>query len=196
MRSTEKGTSSNIQADVPDLMNLRSILQGQLVLPGDPGYDEARRVFNDMIDRRPAAIARCITTDDVVACIDTARTSGIPVTVRGGGHGVAGHSVNDGALMIDLSLMKGITVDVDRGIAHVEPGVRLGEMIEATERYGMVTPTGTASDTGVAGLTLGGGMGWIGGKFGLAVDNLVGAEVVLASGETVHASADEHPDLY
>lgn len=196
MRPTEQGTSPGRSDSFPDLQQLRSSLQGELILPDDSGYEENRRVFNAMIDRRPAAIARCSTTSDVVACINAANGLGLPVTVRGGGHGVAGHSVSDASLMIDLSLMKGITVDADQHIAHVEPGVRLGEMIEATERHGMVTPTGTASDTGMAGLTLGGGLGWIGGKFGLAVDNLMGAEVVLANGEVVQTDADNHPDLF
>jgi FAD/FMN-containing dehydrogenase len=196
MRLSEQGTVPSPRDDIPGLNDLRSRLEGNLILPDDTGYDEAREVFNAMIDRRPAAIAQCATTSDVVACIDVARSNDIPVTVRGGGHGVAGHSVSDDSLMIDLSLMKDIQVDVDSQIAHVGPGVRLGELIETTEKFGLVSPTGTASNTGVAGLTLGGGIGWLGGKYGLAVDNLVGAEVVLSDGSVVNANADEHQDLY
>ncbi len=175
---------------------LRARLHGSLTLPGDPGYDERRRVFNAMIDRRPAAIAHCADTDDVVTVVNVGRQNGIPLSVRGGGHGVSGHCVVDDGLMIDLTPMKGIEVDVDRRVATAQPGLRLGEFVLATERFGLVSPTGTVSDTGLAGLTLGAGFGYLNGRFGLAIDNLVGAEVVTADGNVLHASADEHPDLF
>ena len=182
--------------DAVVLDGLRARLRGELVLPQDPDYDEVRRVFNAMIDRRPAAIARCADTDDVVVAVGFARDHGLPLTVRGGGHAVPGYAVADGGLMVDLSLMKGIAVDPERRVAVAQPGLRLGEFVVATERYGLVSPTGTVSDTGLAGLTLGAGYGWLNGKYGLAVDNLLAAEVVTADGRVLRASADEHPDLF
>jgi FAD/FMN-containing dehydrogenase len=176
--------------------DLRSSMEGELLRPGDPGYDVARKIFNGMIDRYPAGIARCTDTADVVAAVNFARDRGLRLAVRGGGHGIAGHSVVDDGLVIDVSQMKGVSVDVDRRVATVEAGVKLGEFITETEKYGLVSPTGTASDTGIAGLTLGAGFGWLAGKFGLAVDNLVGAEVVTADGQVLHASESEYPDLF
>jgi FAD/FMN-containing dehydrogenase len=178
------------------LSNLRTRLRGALVLPADADYDVVRRIFNAMIDRRPAAIVRCADTNDVVTAVNFARDHGLPISVRGGGHGVAGHCVCDDGLMVDLSLMKGITVDAERRVAIAGPGLRLGEFVVATEQYGLVSPTGTVSDTGLAGLTLGAGYGWLNGKFGLAIDNLVGAEVVTADGVVLRASEDAHPDLF
>ena len=171
-------------------------LSGALVLPADPGYDAERAVFNGMIDRRPAMIARCADAVDVSAAVQFGRDHGLVVSVRSGGHGVAGHSIADGSLVIDLSLMKGVEVDAERRVARAGAGLRLGELIEATERFGLVTPTGTMSDTGIGGLTTGGGYGWLAGRFGMAVDNVVGAEVVTADGRILRASADEHPDLF
>lgn len=170
--------------------------RGEVVLPGDDGYDEVRKVFNGMIDRRPALIARCADTHDVVRSVRFAREHDLLVSVRGGGHSVAGHGVCDGGMMIDLSLMKGIEVDAENRVAKAEPGLRLGEFVVETEKYGLVSPTGTVSDTGLAGLTLGGGYGYLSGKYGLALDNLLSAEVVTADGRVLRASADEHPDLY
>ncbi len=175
---------------------LRNRLHGTLERPGDPGYEDARHIFNAMIDRHPAAIARCADTADVVASVLFAREHHAPISVRGGGHGIAGDSLIDDGLVIDLSSMKRIEVDSKERVAKAQAGLRLGEFIEATERYGLVSPTGTVSDTGLAGLTLGGGFGWICGKYGLAVDNLLGADVVLANGDVVHASDTDHPDLY
>ena len=149
-----------------------------------------------MIDRRPALIARCVDTRDVVRSVRFAREHDMLVSVRGGGHSVAGHGVCDGGLMIDLSLMKGIEIDAENQVAKAGPGLRLGEFIVETEKYGLVSPTGTVSDTGLAGLTLGGGYGYLSGKYGMALDNLLSAEVVTADGRVLRASADEHPDLY
>jgi FAD/FMN-containing dehydrogenase len=165
-------------------------------LPDEPGYDDARRIFNAMIDRHPAAIAGCVCTDDVVEAVRFARRHQLALTVRGGGHGVAGNCVRDGALLIDLSGMNAITVDPAGRIARTEGGVRLGEFVTTTERHGLVSPTGTVSDTGIAGLTLGAGFGYLCGKYGLAIDNLLGVEIVTADGAVLHASAEEHPDLF
>ena len=178
------------------VQDFREVLRGSLVRPGDPDYDEARKVFNGMIDRRPALIARCADAADVAAAIQVARGNGLVVSVRSGGHGVAGHAVVDDGLVIDLSPMKAVEVDAQRRIARAGAGLRLGELIVATERHGLVTPTGTVSDTGVGGLTTGGGYGYLSGRYGMAVDNVVGAEVVTADGRIVRASADQHPDLF
>lgn len=195
MSAVSRGPESASSRAHVSVTTLRDALHGQLIVPGDATYDEARTVFNRMIDRRPAAIIECADTSDVVAAVNFARESGLTLTVRSGGHGVAGHCIADGGIMIDLGPMKGLTVDTERHIARAQPGLRLGEFITGLERYGMVSPTGTNSDTGIGGLTLGGGFGWLVGKYGFAVDNIVGAEVVLASGEVVHASDEEHPDL-
>jgi FAD/FMN-containing dehydrogenase len=168
---------------------------GELIRPDDARYDNARRVWNGMVDRHPAMIARCSGEDDVVAALAFARELGLAVAVRGGGHNVAGNAVCDGGVVIDLSALKDIAVDPDRRTARVAPGVLLGELDHATQAFGLATPTGNVSMTGVAGLTLGGGLGWIARKHGPACDNLLSATVVTADGERVTASAEENPEL-
>ena len=175
---------------------LAEVLSGQVLAPGDPGYDEARRVHNGLIDKHPAAIARCLHTADVVDAVNFGRSEGLEISVRGGGHNVAGRAVTDGGLMIDLSLMKGIHVDPARRAARAHAGVTVGELDRATAAFGLATPSGVVSTTGIAGLTLGGGIAWLMGKYGMAVDNLLSAEVVLASGAVVTASEDTDPDLF
>jgi FAD/FMN-containing dehydrogenase len=182
--------------DDATLARLRSALRGGVVGPRDPGYDEARRVFNAMIDRRPAAIARCSGPEDVQACVRFARERGMLVAVRGGGHSIAGKGVCDGGLVVDLSALKQVHVDPAARTAQAQPGLRLGELDQQTQAFGLATPLGIASDTGIAGLTLGGGLGWLNGRLGLTCDNLVAAEVVLADGRLVRASADEALDLH
>ncbi len=171
-------------------------LHGRLIRPDDDGYDTARKVWNGMIDRRPALIVRCASADDVARAITFARGQQLPVSVRGGGHSTAGFAVCDGGLVIDLSQMKGISVDPQNRTAHAEPGLTLKELIEATQPHGLATTTGVVSDTGIAGLTLGGGLGWLMGKFGLTCDNVLSFEVVTADGQLRRASAGENPDLY
>lgn len=171
-------------------------LPSLLLREGDPGYDQARSIFNGMIDRRPAFIARCRNADDVAEAIRFARAQRLIVSVRGGDHSTAGSAVCDGGLMIDLSPMKSIEIDLARRTAHVEPGVRWKEFDEAAQAHGLATTGGTVSDTGVAGLTLGGGLGWLAGRYGLACDNVISAEIVTADGERVRVGADENPDLY
>jgi FAD/FMN-containing dehydrogenase len=178
------------------IRDLGAALRGQVLRTGDPGYDDARRVFNAMIDRRPAAIARAAVTADVVRAVEFARSHDLPVAVRGGGHSVAGKSVADGALLIDLSAMKAIRVDPASRTARAEPGVRLGDLDRETQAYGLATPLGIVSDTGIAGLTLGGGIGWINGKHGLSCDNLVSVEIVTADARVLTASATENEDLF
>ena len=171
-------------------------LSGQVLFPGDPGYDEARRVHNGLIDKHPAVIARCLHTADVVDAVNFGRSEGLEISIRGGGHNVAGKAVTDGGLMIDLSLMKGIHVDPTRRAVRAQAGVTVGELDRATAAFGLATPSGVVSSTGIAGLTLGGGIAWLMGKYGMAVDNLLSAEVVLASGDVVTASEHTDPDLF
>ena len=168
---------------------------GVLIGPGDREYESARRVWNGMVDRRPALIARCADEDDVVAAVRFAREHGLPLAVRGGGHNVAGNAVCDAGVVIDLSTQRAVEVDPVARTARVSPGALLGDVDRATQAFGLATPTGNVSLTGVAGLTLGGGLGWIARKHGPACDNLFSAQVVTADGERVTASADENPDL-
>ena len=166
-----------------------------MIGPDDPAYDDARAVFNAMIDRRPLAIVRCQDARDVAAGIRYARDHDLVLSVRGGGHGVAGNAVCDGGIMLDLSGMKDVTVDPVQRIAHAGPGLLLGELDGATQRHGLATPLGVMSGTGIAGLTLGGGLGWLNARYGLACDNLIGAEVVTAAGDILQVGPEEHPDL-
>ncbi len=182
--------------DTTAWQKLQDALRGQLLTPEHSEYDNVRRVFNAMIDKRPAAIARCAGAADVMACVGFARQHDLLVSVRGGGHSVAGKAVCDGGQMIDLSLLKGIHVDPARRVARAQPGLTLAEFDHETLAYGLVTPLGTVSMTGIAGLTLGGGYGWLNGKLGLACDNLISVDVVTADGRQLTTSAAENEDLF
>ena len=175
---------------------LKQRLEGTIILPGEPGYDEARSIWNGMIDRKPAVIVRCQTEADVMHAIKYARENGLIVAIRGGGHNIAGHAVCDGGLMIDLSSMKKVRVDVGARRAYVQPGATLFDVDRATQAHSLATPTGINSTTGIAGLALGGGFGWLSRKFGLTSDNLVSARVITAEGQGLHASATSNADLY
>jgi FAD/FMN-containing dehydrogenase len=179
-----------------DVAQFRKSLRGDLVLPDHPDYEAARRVWNGVVDRRPAIIACCTGPDDVIAAVSFARAQDLQVAVRGGGHNLAGHAVCDGGLVIDLSRMKGIEVDPERRVARAEAGLNLGEFDAATQAFGLATTMGINSDTGISGLTLGGGFGKLGRKYGLACDNLLAAEVVTADGRLLTARASENPDLF
>jgi FAD/FMN-containing dehydrogenase len=168
---------------------------GEIFGPDDPEFDDARAVWNAMIDRRPALIARCRDAADVQAAVKLAVAQDLPIAIRGGGHNVAGHAVCDGGVMIDLSLMRGVTVDAARRVAKVEGGALWRDVDGATQAHGLATPGGLISDTGVAGLTLSGGIGWLRAQHGLSIDNLIAANVVTADGTLIHTSADENPDL-
>ncbi len=182
---------------VPEVMDdLAGRFRGELVLPGDAGYDDARSVWNGMIDRRPALIARCTSTADVVAAVDAARASGLTVSVRGGGHSVTGHATCDDGIVIDLSPMKHVVVDAEAQTARADGGLTWGEFDAATQEHGLAVTGGRFSTTGIGGLTLGSGSGWLERKCGLSADNLLSAEVVLADGSVVTAGPDENADLF
>jgi FAD/FMN-containing dehydrogenase len=179
-----------------DIGALRADVAGSVLLPGEAGYDEARSVWNGDIDRRPAVIVRCAGPDDVAVSLRYAREAGLEVAVRGGGHGYWGAAVPEGGLMVDLGPIRHVVVDPDARRARVGGGATLGDLDAATTEHGLAVPAGTVSHTGVGGLTLGGGFGWFTTMHGLTVDNLESAQIVLADGRCVRASADEHPDLF
>ncbi|HEV7527576.1 MAG TPA: FAD-binding oxidoreductase [Solirubrobacteraceae bacterium] len=169
---------------------------GTLLRPPDEGYAQARRIHNGLIDKSPALIARCLNTADVIDAVNMGREEGLEISVRGGGHNVAGRAVTDGGLMIDLSLMKGILVDPEQRTVRAQGGVIWSEFNRTAASFGLAATGGEISSTGIAGLTTGGGLGWLMGKYGLALDNLISAEVVLASGDVVKASEDSERDLF
>jgi FAD/FMN-containing dehydrogenase len=174
----------------------RRACRGSVIRCGDSEYDAARRIWNASIDKHPGLIVRCAGVDDVVAAVTFAREHGVLVAIRGGGHNVGGRAVCDGGLVIDLSPMKGIAVDPRARRVRADPGVTLGELDRETHTHGLAVPLGVVSRTGIAGLTLGGGVGWLVRKYGLTCDNVVSFEVVTANAQVLRASADEHPDLF
>lgn len=178
------------------LDGLREDLSGDVFAPGDLGYDDARAVFNTMIDRRPAVIAQCVDEADVVRAVRFGRELDLNIAVRGGGHSVAGMALNDNGLVVDLRHMRAVTVDPAAEAVRVAGGATMSDLDRATQPYGLATTGGRASTTGVGGFVLGGGTGWLDRCCGLAVDNLLGVELVTADGERVHANADENPDLF
>lgn len=182
-----------VVADRPQ--KLRGAFGGEIILPGDRGYEEARQVWNGMIDRRPALIVRPASTADVVWAVKYARDYDLLLSVRGGGHNVAGHATNDGGMVIDLAKLNQVHVDPVQRVVRAGGGATIGDLDAETQKHGLVVPMGVVSATGIAGLTLGGGFGWLRNKFGLASDNLIGAQVVTANGSIVHAGQDENFDL-
>src|SRR6516164_306173 len=175
---------------------LAGAFSGRLLQPGDGGYDEARRVHNGMVDKRPALIAQCCGTADVCEAVNLARSLSLEVAVRGGGHNVAGRATVEGGMMIDLARMKGIYVDASRRTVRAQGGTTWADLNRETQLHGLAVTGGVVSTTGIAGLTLGGGIGWLMGRYGLALDNLVGVELVTADGRVVRASEDKNPDLF
>ncbi|RDK03061.1 FAD-binding oxidoreductase [Paraburkholderia lacunae] len=176
--------------------DLKAATRGQLLLPEDAGFDEARSIWNAMIDRRPAMILRCAGVADVRRGVAFARDNDLPLAVRGGGHNIAGSALCEDGLVIDLSPMKSVRIDPAARRAYVEPGAKLGDFDHEAQAFGLATPLGINSTTGVAGLTLGGGFGWLSRKYGMSVDNLISADVVTADGELIHASAASDEDLF
>ena len=182
--------------DQETIAAFRERVRGQVLTAGDDGYDEVRQLWNAMIDRHPAVIVRCAGVADVIAAVNLAREHGLLLAVRGGGHNVAGNAVCDAGLMLDLSLMKGIRVDPAARTARAEAGVTWAELDHETQDFGLAAVGGTVSTTGIAGLTLGGGFGWLSRQYGLVSDNLIAADVVTADGRLLRASAEENPDLF
>jgi FAD/FMN-containing dehydrogenase len=178
------------------IKKLAAGFSGQILLPGNDAYESARRIWNAMIDRRPALIARCATGADVARAVTCARETGLALAVRGGGHNIAGSAICEGGIVIDLSAMKAATVDAGARRVTIEAGALLSDLDAATQAHGLATPVGINSTTGIAGLTLGGGFGWLSRKYGMTVDNLEAVEVVTAGGETTRASASENADLF
>jgi FAD/FMN-containing dehydrogenase len=175
---------------------LRNQVKGKVLLAGEPGYDEARRIWNAMIDRRPAVIVQCADAEDVAHAIQFARDEGLEISIRGGGHNIAGYAVCDNGVMIDLSQMKTVQVDAKARRAYVQPGATLHDFDQATQAHGLATPLGINSTTGIAGLTLGGGFGWLTRQHGLTIDNLVSADLITAGQKKVRASEQSNPDLF
>ena len=191
---TYDGRTTKVDEDA--LERFQSNLRGVVLKQGDPGYEEARRVWNGMIDRHPALIVRCEGAADVIDTIRFARKRDLLISVKAGGHHASGRAVCDGGLMIDLSLMRNIQINVDEGSARAEAGALLGDLDRESQAFGLAVPAGTVSETGIAGLTLGGGFGWLSRKHGLTCDNLISADVVTSDGEFVVASEDESSDLF
>src|SRR5215216_1677777 len=178
------------------IQEFKAALRGELLRPGEDGYEDARKVFNVMIDKKPALIVRCAGVADVINAVNFARTNELLVAVRGGGHSVTGHAVCDGGLVIDLSQMKGLRIDPREHTVHAEPGLTWGELNHDLQTFGLGATGGYISITGIAGLTLGGGFGWLMRKHGLALDNLLAVDIVTADGQLRRASATENADLF
>src|SRR5262245_2603595 len=190
------GSGATTMSITEAVSTLSVSFSGQLLDPAHPAYDEARRVHNGLIDKRPALVARCHGTADVADAVKLARSANLEVAVRGGGHNVAGRATIEGGLMIDLAPMKGILVDAKARTVRAQGGVLWKELNRETQLHGLATTGGVVGTTGIAGLTLGGGLGWLMPKYGLALDNLRSAEMVMADGSVKRASADENADLF
>ncbi|HVC34288.1 MAG TPA: FAD-binding oxidoreductase [Chloroflexota bacterium] len=182
--------------DEEAIKQLRSGLRGSVLVPGDAAYDEVRQIWNGMIDKRPGVIVRCAGTADVIKTVNLARTNNLLLAVRGAGHNIAGTALCDGGVLCDLSAMRGVWVDPDSRTARVQPGCTLGDVDRETQPFGYVVPGGIVSTTGISGLTLGGGFGWLTRKYGFTTDNLLSADVVTADGRLLKASETSHPDLF
>jgi FAD/FMN-containing dehydrogenase len=175
---------------------LKGKVKGKIVLPDNPRYDEVRQIWNAMIDRRPAVIVQCTDTGDVREALNFARENRLEISIRGAGHNIAGNAVCDGGVMIDLSTMKNVRVDAEKRRAYVQPGATLRDFDEAAQAHKLATPVGINSTTGIAGLTLGGGFGWLTRKYGMTIDNLIAADVISANGDKLRASENENADLF
>ena len=175
---------------------LKKKVKGQIVLPDDPNYNEVRKIWNAMINRKPKVIVQCAEADDVLHALSYARENGLEISIRGGGHNIAGSALCNNGVLIDFSHMKAVSVDAQNRRAYVEPGATLGDFDKAVQAHGLATPVGINSITGIAGLTLGGGLGWLNRKYGMTVDNLVSADMITADGRKIRVSEDENTDLF
>jgi len=193
VRKLDGGT---VSIDASALESLKSSLRGSLIEPNDDGYDKSRTIWNAMIDRRPALVVRCSGVSDIQRAVLFASEHGLLTAIKGGGHNIAGNAVCDGGLLIDLSGMRSVRIDPKSKIAHVEPGATLGDFDHEAQAFGLSTPMGINSTTGVAGLTLGGGFGWLSRKHGMTVDNLLAMDVVTANGKLIRANKKENADLF
>jgi FAD/FMN-containing dehydrogenase len=185
-----------VNLDGAVLETLESSLRGVLLCPGDDGYEKARTVWNAMINRQPALVVRCAGVADILKAVTFAHDHRLLTAVKGGGHNIAGNAVCEGGLLIDLSNMRAVSVDPVASVAHVEPGATLGDFDHECQAFGLATPVGINSTTGIAGLTLGGGFGWLSRKHGMTIDNLIAADVIIADGRLLRASANQHADLF
>jgi FAD/FMN-containing dehydrogenase len=191
---TKTGDSKNVEEK--QFEEFKANFKGPLLTSADEEYDEVRKIWNGMHDKKPALIARCLGVADVIAAVNFARENNILVSVRGGGHNVSGSASNDGGIMIDLSLMKGIRVDEENRTVHAQGGNTMADLDRETQVFGLVAPSGVVSTTGIAGLTLGGGLGWLRKKYGLAIDNLLSVDIVTAEGKAIHANENQNTDLF
>ncbi|WP_367849357.1 FAD-binding oxidoreductase [Rhodoferax sp. WC2427] len=190
------GERESVVVDHVALEQLKSALRGDLLLPGDEGFEDARTVWNAMVDRQPALVVRCAGVADIVQAVRFAQAHRLLTAVKGGGHNIAGNAVCDGGLLVDLSQLRAVMVDPQRRVAQVEPGATLADFDHECQAFGLATPVGINSTTGIAGLTLGGGFGWLSRKYGMTVDNLLAADVVTADGRVLRTSEHENPDLF
>jgi FAD/FMN-containing dehydrogenase len=181
---------------IETINNLRKNVKGNVITPDDPRYNEVRQIWNAMIDRKPAVIVQCAAVDDIVYAVMFAKENDLEISIRGGGHNIAGSAVCDNGVMIDLSTMTNVRVDAQKKRAYVEPGATLADFDQAAQIHGLATPVGINSTTGIAGLTLGGGFGWLTRKYGMTIDNLVSANIITADGKKVRTSETENPDLF
>ncbi len=190
------GDGSSVAVDSEALQQFKSSLRGALLFPGDDGYDKARTVWNAMIDRHPALVVRCAGVADVQRAVAFARKYALLTAIKGGGHNIAGNAVCEGGLLIDLSSLRSVRVDPVARVAHVEPGATLADFDHECQAFGLATPVGINSTTGIAGLTLGAGFGWLSRKFGMTIDNLLAADVVVADGRFLCVNSKDHADLF
>jgi FAD/FMN-containing dehydrogenase len=196
MTSAPQTRQRQAHLDEQQLGGIRAAVRGQVCLEGSPGYDEARTIWNAMIDRHPDVVIRCAGTADVIQAVRFASEHDLAIAVRGGGHNIAGNAVGEGGLLIDLSSMKAVRVNAQHRTASVGPGATLGDVDKETQAFALALPTGINSTTGIAGLTLGGGFGWLTRPFGMTIDNLVSVDVVTAKGELMRASGSQNEDLF
>lgn len=196
MSITTRTLDDCIEVEADALSELKGNIRGRIILPTDSEYNESRKIWNAMIDRRPAFIVQCTGTRDVIQAVKFAKKHHLLISVRGAGHNIAGRSLHDQSMLIDLSQMRNVTVDPEEQTVTVRPGATLGDLDHETQHYGLALPVGINSTTGVGGLTLGGGFGWLSRQFGMTVDHLISAEVVTVDGERLSCSQDSHPDLF